>query len=141
MKRGTIGAIVGGMLGLCATSTVFGPRAVHALQIAVRGAAGEAVVTDVRRRRTCAVSYAFQAGGREYRANEASCPAEKGDRRRVHYLPDDPSVSTLRTPFGAFMYAVAPILLVSPWCGLTGWALFRRSNDGRPGARERGPGR
>jgi hypothetical protein len=137
MRREVIGAIVGGLLGLAGTGLLFGPRAVEAVRLSGRGVVGEAIVTDVSRKRTCTVAYAFETEGHEYGGQEGACPATKGERRRVHYLPHDPRVSTLRTPMGALAYGVTPILVVSLWCAVTGWALLwprRLSSRARPAA-------
>jgi hypothetical protein len=138
VRREAIGAIVGGVLGFGASSALFGPRVVHAVELGMRGAAADAVITGTSRdvpgrsRRVCVVWYSFRADGPEYQAEEDSCPAEIGRHRPVHYLPDDPSVSTLRTPLGAVIHALMPIVFLTPFGAAFGWALLRPGKAVQP---------
>ena len=81
-------------------------------RLARGSATAEAVVTRTEPNNHCAAFYEFEVEGQRYQNFGPNCDARVGDRLRVHYLPGDPSFSTLRAPDSDLVFMVgAPVVL------------------------------
>jgi hypothetical protein len=75
-------------------------------------ATAEAVVTRTEQSNHCAAFYEFEVEGQRYKNFGSDCDARVGDKLRVHYLPGDPTFSTLKGPGSDLVFMIgAPVVL------------------------------
>jgi hypothetical protein len=121
-------------LGFAATLTFFWGAAtfgggfdwVRHCRLARSSATAEAVVTRTEPGNHCAAFYEFQVAGQRYQNFGSDCGAGVGDKLRVHYLPDDPSFSTLKSPGSDLVFMIGAPLALSVVAGFVVVARLRK---------------
>jgi hypothetical protein len=95
-------------------------------RLAQTSADAEAVVTRTEPNNHCAVFYEFEVEGQRYQNFGSDCAARVGDKLRVHYLPGDPTFSTLKGPGSDLAFMIGAPLILSVVAGLVVMARLSR---------------
>lgn len=81
-------------------------------------AQAEARVTRVEPDNHCAAHFEFEVAGQRYQGSGPACGARVGDRIHVHYLPGEPTFSTLKRPGDDLVFMIVAPLLLSMVAGV-----------------------
>ena len=95
-------------------------------KLARSSATAEAVVTRTEPTDHCAAFYEFEVEGQRYQNFGPDCDAHVGTKLRVHYLPGDPTFSTLKAPGSDLVFMIGAPLVLSVVAGFVVMARLGR---------------